>query len=472
MSLDNLLSIKAATVDGAVDVSLLKMFSAERSSLKSCETSEATSSLGPGASGGELGGGADIGSAGKRRFRHRRLFPFEAHGGQAAAPHPFVDGNSRITVIDYSHEKKRMFEVDSVDELLARPKPEWAHVRWVNVEGVDVTILSQLGAAYKLHPLSVEDAATLPHQPKLTRFPGQFFLLLYAMHMYVDNDGGRAVASVSPTSLPGATPLHANAASAAHAAADASESDDVASPASVAGGHEFRAEQLSLFVLRDMVITVQEAKHPQSTYECIWKPVLDRVNYPNSKLRSGDATFLMYAILDSVVDQVFPITSFWGLRVELLEEAMMKAPDRTLLDTARLLQKELKRLRTLLWQTNELVISLHQDTNMSLSTRAYMTDVMDHLGLNIQMCSTYVDAAAAVVSMYNDFQNEVMNNTMKRLTVFSNILMPLSFLTGTYGMNFEVLPELTWRYSYLFFWIVAVVSSVLQLIWFHKKGWL
>ena len=457
-------SVRAATVDGSVDVGTLKML-AQSVRSEPTETTGSVESPSPGPGGLPLFGiGAGVESSGSddenegdgrfggrggkggggRRFPHRRLYPFEAHAEETAGPHPFVDGNSKITVIDYSHDKKRMSEVTAVEDLKASPKPEWANVRWINVEGIDISIITQLAALYKLHPLAVEDAATTPHQPKLTRFPGQFFVLLYSMHLY-DKNG------TSPDDIP-----------AVAMAATKEEGSTV----------ELRSEQLSIFVLRDVVITIGENKYPDSMFDALWRPVLDRMSYKASKLRSSDSTYLLYAVLDAVVDQIFPVTSYWGNLVENLEEEMVREPSRVLLENSRQLQKELKRLRTLLWQTTDLCVSLHQDANMPASTRVYLSDVLDHLRLCESVCSTYVDAAGSVSGMFADFQNERLNSTLMLLTIVSNLLLPISTCSGIYGMNFEWFPELGWKWSYVVFWCVAVVQAVFQLYMFRRSGWI
>ncbi|MBS0210138.1 MAG: magnesium/cobalt transporter CorA [Planctomycetes bacterium] len=329
-----------------------------------------------------------------------------------------------ITCIDYApHDVREQHITANVDEFLSRHRPEWTAVRWINVNGVtDPTVIRALAEKYELHPLAVEDVMHVVQRPKVEGYPStdeqhpRLFVIARLLRC-VDN--------------------------------------------------ELHSEQVSLFLGRSTLLTFMESPSQ------VWEPIRQRLATAGSRLRQNDASFLLYALLDRLVDEMFPILDFYSDRLEELEEAVLEKPSQETIHQVHLIKRELLTLRRTAWPMREAIGMLEREPHECISptSRTYLRDVYDHLVQIIDLVETYREYAASLAETYLGSISLRMNEVMKVLTIMGTIFIPLSFITGVYGMNMAI-PELAFPYMYGVFWAIVIATVVGMVIWFRRRGWL
>jgi len=191
-------------------------------------------------------------------------------------------------------------------------------------------------------------------------------------------------------------------------------------------------------------------------------------------LRLNDASFLVYALLDSIVDHCFPILEHFGDALEDLEDEVLANPQRAVINSIHKIKRDLLLLRRAAWPMREVISILHREPHecMSEVTRLYMRDIYDHAVQIIDIIETYRELANDLTETYISSVSNRMNEVMKVLTIIGTIFIPLTFLAGVYGMNFHYFPELGLPWAYGAFWAVCVIVAVSMLILFRRRGWL
>uniref|UniRef100_Q3AQ89 Magnesium transport protein CorA n=1 Tax=Chlorobium chlorochromatii (strain CaD3) TaxID=340177 RepID=Q3AQ89_CHLCH len=335
-------------------------------------------------------------------------------------------GSVTITCFDYSPTNLLRQEIDDLATFLADHRPEWSEVRWINVDGLsDINAIHALATKYNLHPLAIEDVLHSQQRPKVEVYGG------------VANDYQARVFIVTRV------PMFRN------------------------GG--LQQEQMSLFVGHNTVLSFQSAHCKE-----VWDALVQRVNTQGSRLRSSDASFLAYSLLDAVIDQCFPILEVYSDRAEELEDLILEHPEHTLIHAIHELKRGLLTLHRLLWPMREVVLVLQRDPHecMSETTQVYLRDLYDHVVELIDIVETYREMTTDVTETYMSSISNHMNEIMKLLTLIGTIFLPLTFLAGVYGMNFRYFPELELRWAYPAFWAVCLVIAVSMLLIFRHRRWL
>jgi len=182
----------------------------------------------------------------------------------------------------------------------------------------------------------------------------------------------------------------------------------------------------------------------------------------------------LYALLDAIVDHCFPVLEHYGNRLESLEDELLTRPADVSIQQIHRLRRELLLFRREMWPMRELLHALQRDAHecMHDTTRVYLRDVYDHMIQIIELCETYRELANGLTETYMSSLSVRMNEVMKVLTMIATIFIPITFLAGVYGMNFQYFPELHWRWGYLSFWVICASVGVGMLVWFKRKGWL
>ena len=296
----------------------------------------------------------------------------------------------RVTCTDYSPDEFQTQQVTDLQDFLDRHRPPWCGVRWIDVVGLgQADVVRSLAEKYQLHPLAVEDVFHLVQRPKAEDYassgdhPGRLFVVARA----VDPEDGRV-----------------------------------------------RTEQVCFFLGRTTLITFQEAPGD------IFEPVRKRMATRGSRIRENDASFLLYSLVDTVVDGYFPVLERYSDDLEDLEEELLAHPDQRTSLKVHTLKRELLMLRRAAWPMRELMSQMLREKHECLSetTRTYFRDVYDHCVQIIDLIETYREIAAGVMETYMSAVSNRMNEIMKVLTIISTIFMPLSFIAGVYGMNMYV----------------------------------
>lgn len=338
---------------------------------------------------------------------------------------PSTPGAARVTCVDFGPAEERTIEVRDLPEFLAGHRPEWSTVRWIDVGGLsDLGVVEALARKYHLHPLAVEDVLHVPQRPKCEAYTaqGEFQARLFVV-------------------------------------------------ARVAGLEEgqLREEQVSLFVGHNTVLTFRERDGGE-----LWSRVRHRIASAGSFLRGHDASYLAYALLDTIVDRWFPLLEELGERLERLEDEVLERPTRETIETAHAVRRELLVLRRAAWPMREVIASLAREPHECLSdtTRTYLRDVHDHIVQVIEMIEAYREVVSSVQETFMTATSNRMNEVMKVLTVVGTIFIPVTFLAGVYGMNFRHMPELESRWAYPGFWLLCASLSGGMLLWMRRRGWI
>jgi magnesium transporter len=364
---------------------------------------------------------------GLRLLRRRRKEPPGSVPGielHELAQMPSQPGTVRIAAIDYSPDSVLVQDVQDIQAFIQQHRPDWSTVRWINVDGLgDLGVVHALAEKYRLHPLAIEDLLHVPQRPKVDAFDAdgelqaRLFIIVRMLELQADH-------------------LH--------------------------------SEQISIFVGHKTVLTFQE------TPGDVWDPIRHRIKTGGSRIRTSDASFLAYSLLDAIIDHCFPILERYGDRLEELEDLVLREPKRETIQAIHRLKRDLLLLRRAVWPMREVVSRLQREPHECFgdTTRTYMRDVYDHAVQIIDIVETFREVATGLTETYMTAMSNRMNEIMKVLTIIGTIFIPLTFLAGVYGMNFRHFPELDKTWAYPAFWGVSVVTAGAMVLWFRRRGWL
>ena len=231
---------------------------------------------------------------------------------------------------------------------------------------------------------------------------------------------------------------------------------------------DLRAEQVSIFMIGDTVITFQE------THGDCWEPIRARIKLPDSRFHSHDIGYLVYALLDATVDHCFPILEQYGDNLEALEQVVLKNPTPQVLGQIHAIKRDLSLLRRVMWPMRDAIDVIYRDEEERFDpgVRTYMRNVYDHSVQIIDIIETYREMASGLTDLYMSAVGNRMNEIMKVLTIMASFFIPVTFVAGVYGMNFKIIPETEWKYGYPAFWCVCIAMTIGLLFYFKRKGWL
>lgn len=337
---------------------------------------------------------------------------------------------TRIDVLRYDGASVEEHAGVSVAEAAAlRERPG---VAWIDVVGVrDPATIRALGEAFGLHPLVLEDLTHTTQRPKIESYDGQLFIVVKMLHA---------------PSEPGFEHLGAE----------------------VEGAPEIRVEQVGLILGPDYVISVQE--FPGDVFE----PIRHRIRQAAGRIRSVGADYLVYSLLDLIVDHYFVVMEGIAFHIEAIEEAVLADPRPELQTEINALRREALFLRRSVWPLREVIASLLRDESPLITdpTKVYLRDAYDHTIQVVDMIESFRDVLSSLVDLYLSSLSHRMNEVMKVLTVIGSIFIPLTFLAGVYGMNFDVMPEL--HYANAYFILLGVMAAVAlgMLALFRLRGWI
>jgi magnesium transporter len=354
-------------------------------------------------------------SRGARRLL-RRPRARGAHPGAleiaADAPPP------RIRAVAFGPERCEELEIRDVEtltELLARDDG----VLWVSVNGLgNRAVLERIGEIFGFHPLALADAVNVPQRPKADDFDDRYLLV---------------------TRL-----------------------------ARLADDHTVQLEQLSLLVGPGFVVSLEEGAGDALD------AVRQRIRAGLGPIRRAGAGYLAYALLDTAIDGFFPVVEALGQSLEDLEDEVIEAPLARSAAAVHANRRVLLVLHRILWrQRDALAVVLRDDTTpFDDRTKLYLRDTQDHVIQILDAIETYRDLAIGLLDLYLTATSNRMNEIMKTLTVVSTIFIPLTFIAGVYGMNFQHMPELAWRLGYPLALALMLVVALALLAWFWWRGWL
>lgn len=335
---------------------------------------------------------------------------------------PPPPGTVSINYIDYSLDRIEYHDVEDLAEFLASPRPEWVAVRWVNICAVHPYVVNQFRTVYGFHTLTAEDVLHVPQRPRAEIFEDHAFIVLRMLQMVATDSGGTALDS----------------------------------------------EQVSLFLFEDTLITFQEKPGD------VWEPIRERLKADNLRIRRDGAGYLLYALLDAVVDHCFPVLEKYGDILEDLEIITLEHPTPDVLHRIHSIKRELALLRRIVWPTREVVDQLYRDESGKINdtTKPFLRDVYEHTIQVVEIIESYREMASGLTDLYMSAVSNRMNEIMKVLTIMASVFIPLTFVAGVYGMNFQHMPELGLPWAYPAVWVTFIVLTSGMLLYFRIKGWI
>lgn len=326
--------------------------------------------------------------------------------------------DTSITLFEYNKRSFQEKQLETVDEYLAyKDSP---NVTWISVDGVhQVEVVEKIGKSFGLHPLILEDILNTGHRPKMEDF-GDFIYVTLKM-LFFDSNSNRIV-----------------------------------------------SEQISLVLGPNYVLSFQEREDE------VFNPLKERIRNGLGRLRSMGADYLLYALLDSIVDNYFIVLENLGEKIEFMEEKLVTNPSPVTLKSIQELKTGMIFLIKSVWPLREIISGLERGDSALIkeSTGIYLKDVYDHTIQVIDTVETYREVITGMLDIYLSSINNKISEVMKVLTIIATIFIPLTFIVGIYGMNFKYMPELEWQWGYPIVWLIMIIIGVLMVVYFKKRKWL
>ncbi|MGB5963603.1 MAG: magnesium/cobalt transporter CorA [Coleofasciculaceae cyanobacterium] len=329
-----------------------------------------------------------------------------------------------IILIDYNEAKRVRLKLNNPEDCI--PYLDTETVSWIDVLGLGCEdILQRLGQVFELHPLVLEDIVNVPQRAKVEDHENHLVIISH-MVLLKENSTG------------------------------------------------FWNEQVSLVLGKHYLLTVQE----EPSRDC-FGPVRDRIRSGKGTIRKQKADYLAYTLIDSIIDGFFPVLEAYGERIEELEDEVVANPTRRTIEKIYQMRRELLALRRAIWPQRDAINSLIRDGSDLISTevRIYLRDCYDHAIQVMDMVETYRELSSGLMDIYLSSVGNKMNEIMKFLTVMSSIFIPLTFIAGIYGMNFNTeksplnMPELNWYWGYPVCLAAMFVIAVGLIYFFWQRGW-
>ncbi len=323
-----------------------------------------------------------------------------------------------ITVIDFKDGAFEERRIADVAECLAYRDTE--STTWINVDGLhDTETLRTIGEHFGIHPLVQEDIVNTHQRPKVEDYDAYMFIVTHML-----------TATADP--------------------------------------FEIHSEQISLLLGPGFVISFQE------TPGDVFDPVRERLRVGKGRIRGWGPDYLAYALLDAVVDHYFAILEKTGELIESLEEELLEAPDPTHLQLVHHYKREMILMRRAVWPLREVIGVLQRAESDLIQDRVapFLRDVYDHTVQVAESVETFRDMLSGLQDLYLSSISNKMNEVMKVLTIAATIFVPLTFFAGIYGMNFEHMPELAWKWSYPVFWGFILLCAGGMLTFFRRRKYL
>lgn len=327
---------------------------------------------------------------------------------------------SKITVNQYNPDKIDKFELNDITQIQQLTTEDI--ITWINIDGLsDTDVIQFIGEHFSIHPLVLEDILSTHQRPKLEEYEDYLYLVVKAVAI----DTNEALL----------TPVY---------------------------------QQISIVLLQNVIITFKEKT------DDIFKPILNRLKNPKARMRQYGADYFAYAVIDTVVDEYFVVEDHLDDVIDPLEDGLLHNPSADTLKIIQHLRRQLIYMKRSISPVRELLVEiLHVDSALVRQKNiVYFADVLDHVQRVSDSLESYRERIASIQDIYLTNISNKMNETMKILTIFSTIFIPLTFIAGIYGMNFEYMPELKWKWAYPLVWLSFVITGLGMLLLFKKKKWL
>ena len=324
--------------------------------------------------------------------------------------------NRIIKVFSYNRDGYVEKTVRDVDELSEYVDSE--DVVWIDFQGgYGRKDVERLGDMFGIHPSAIRTSLTTGQRPTYEEFEDHMFII--ASQVYLKKD-------------------------------------------------MVMREQISIFLKKNMLITLQE--RPGDVFEPVRKKIRENVG----KIRSKGADFLAYSILREISDNYFEVLENLGIRIDRIEEKVLHSPDRSIMKELHDIRREILFLKHMAWPMRSAIDGMYRDETGTITkdTKRYIRSLQDMQLQIIEIAETYRDMVSSMTDIYLSSLSYRTNEIMKILTIIATIFIPLTFITGIYGMNFRNMPEIYWYWGYPVVLLAMVIIALVMLLYFRKKGWI
>ena len=328
------------------------------------------------------------------------------------------DKDFQVECFDYTKDNIEESILLNIEEAAGYKDTD--SVTWINIDGLKHTDkIENIGKQYNLHPLVLEDIVNTSQRPKIDDYENYLFLVLKMLY-YDDRE-------------------------------------------------QIVIEQVSMVLGKNYVLTFQESEGD------VFEPIRKRLRFANGRIRGLKSDYLLYALIDAVVDNYFSIIETLGNKIEDLETELFNGDAREDVNVdIQQLKREILKVRRAIFPLREIISRIEKGESDLIYKRTitYFRDVYDHLIQVSENIDIYREMIWSLMDMYMTTISNKMNEVMKVLTIIATIFIPLTFLSGIYGMNFENMPELHYKYGYYILWACMLVLFVIMIIYFRRKKWL
>jgi len=327
-------------------------------------------------------------------------------------------GKVKISLMNYDPEQLLEKELTSIED--AFPYKDTPPVTWINVDGLhDLEIIEAIGRHFGIHPLTLEDIVNTGHRPKAEAFEDYDYIVLKMLTYDEDQN-------------------------------------------------HVTAEQVSFILGPHYLISFQETEGD------VFNFVRERIRKAKGRIRKSGCDYLVYALIDAIVDHYFLVLEKMGEKIELLEEALLDDTQTETLQSIHRLKREMIFFRKQVWPIREILSTLMKEEASLIqeTTQIFIRDLYDHTIQVMDTIESFRDVLSGLQDLYLSTVSNRMNEVMKVLTIMATIFIPLTFIAGIYGMNFEYMPELKLPWAYPALWILLITILVFMIFWFKRKKWL
>lgn len=325
--------------------------------------------------------------------------------------------DSVVNILEYNENKFNVHAPGNIDEIVAHKGPPL--VSWIDIVGLsDEAFIEKVGKRFGLNSLIMEDIVNTQQRPKIDEYDTYIFGVFKMLYINDNN--------------------------------------------------QLTYEHVALVLLENCVLVFQELE------EDVFTGVRERIGKGSGRIRSRGADYLFFALLDAIVDNYFAVLEYLNEKIEALEELVYANPRPEVAQQIQELKKEVLRVRRWVYPVKELVGHLIETDNVLISkdTKIFLRDVLDHAIEVNESLQIYREMSMSLMEMYMSNMSNKMNEVMKVLTIMASIFIPLTFIAGVYGMNFDHMPELHWEYGYYMVWGVMIALFVGMMVYFRSKNWL
>lgn len=324
---------------------------------------------------------------------------------------------TKVTIIEYNDDFHKTHFPGDIGQIVAHK--DTPTTSWVNIVGLsDESFIEKVGTHFGLNPLVLEDIVNTQQRPKIDEYEDYIFAVFKMLYVNENN--------------------------------------------------ELVGEHVALVLMRNCVLVFQELD------DDVFNSVRDRINAKSGRIRTRDSDYLFFALLDSIIDNYFVVLENVSHKIETLEEEVYENPNREVAHNIQQLKKEVLKIRQWIYPVKELVGRLidSENTLISKDTKLFLRDALDHSYEINESLQIYREMAMSLMEMYMSNMSNKMNEVMKVLTIMASIFIPLTFIAGIYGMNFDHMPELHWENGYYMVWGVMIALFIGMLFYFKRKHWL